>query len=287
MKQIIVLVAPPGAGKSTLAKSYELEGYVRVSQDDAGKKGHMDIFEAALLENKNIIIDRMGFSTFQRERYLVPAKEVGYTTKIIVLHESYDTCLERCLKREGHPTIKDEKNARSALHTFFSKYDKVKDAEASEVVRIWPSGEKSTAIIIDLDGTLCNIDHRLNFVKTDGKKNWKGFFEGIADDKVNGWCKELIQLLCEKHAIVLCSGRPDDHKKVTERWLKENEINYRYLFMRQRGDFRPDTEIKQNILDFEIKTRYTPYLSIDDRATVVSMWRSNGITCLACDEGNF
>jgi len=41
------------------------------------------------------------------------------------------------------------------------------------------------AIIVDLDGTLCDCNHRRHFVEG-GNKDW------IANDKVNEWCKELL-----------------------------------------------------------------------------------------------
>src|SRR5690606_20807845 len=120
------LVGPPGSGKSTLAKEYEARMYRRISQDDQGKNGHMEEFNNVIIANRDIVIDRMNFNKQQRQKFTNSmAVLVGYNVKIIVLHENYDTCLKRMLKRienEGHPTIKNEENARAALHTFFSKY---------------------------------------------------------------------------------------------------------------------------------------------------------------------
>lgn len=44
---------------------------------------------------------------------------------------------------------------------------------------------------------------------------------------------------------------------------------------------------REIILDFEILTRFTPYLMIDDRKRVVDMWRKRGFVCLQCAEGHF
>jgi hypothetical protein len=89
------------------------------------------------------------------------------------------------------------------------------------------------------------------------------------------------------YKIVLCSGRPDDHEKPTREWLSRSYPYYDDLFMRLRGDHRQDNIAKENILDFEILTRYTPYFMIDDRAQVVEMWRKRGFTCLQCAPGDF
>lgn len=289
MKQLILLVGPPGSGKSS--KAYKIrddENFAYINQDSQGKE-HLQLFNKALLERQSIVVDRMNFNKEQRNRYLEPAKKQGYNTKIIVLHESYETCLNRCLKRIGHETIKDEVDAKSALNMFFAKYERVEDNETDVIERIWPDGPKPFAIICDLDGTLCNIDHRLHHVRrTDDKsKDWKSFFEGIPNDSVNDWCKTILNGIESNQYIVLCSGRPDSYRKITEEWLKNNDISYNKLFMRNRADHRQDNITKELILDFEILTRYTPYFAIDDRSQVVEMWRKRGIICLQCNEGDF
>lgn len=59
------------------------------------------------------------------------------------------------------------------------------------------------------------------------------------------------------------------------------------LLMRPRNDFRKDDVIKENLLDFEILTKYQPYFIIDDRKQVVDMWRRRNLTVLQCAEGEF
>lgn len=289
--KLTLLVGPPGSGKSTLARQYcDKGGVIYINQDKQGKQ-HLDLFNAAIERNEDIIVDRMNFSMGQRSRYLEPAKAAGYETEIVVLHQPYDLCFQRAFARKDHETIKDEHGARQALSTFFTKYERVEDAEADKVTRIWPEGSKDLAIICDLDGTLCNIDHRLHFVKVDKSKgekaDWKNFFFNLRDDKVNDWCADILHRFQDTHAIVYCSGRPDDHRRATKAWLKEAGVAGGLLFMRHRGDHREDSIVKEILLDFEILTRYTPYFAIDDRARVVAMWRKRGITTLACAQGDF
>jgi len=70
---ITLLVGPPGSGKSTIALDrINNDGdhglaTVRVSQDDQGKPGHMEVFENALLNKQNIIVDRMNFDKIKRK----------------------------------------------------------------------------------------------------------------------------------------------------------------------------------------------------------------------------
>lgn len=291
-KELIILVGPPGSGKSTLRNELmKLPFHYFVNQDEMGKQHHKDSFDALLFIPCTIIVDRMNFNKEQRERYIKPAKEAGYKTKIIVLHESYDTCLERMKLRQDHPTIKDEATARKALHFFFTKYERPTEDEADEIEFRYPVGDKPKAIICDLDGTLCNIEHRLHTVKKEeGKKaDWGAFFKGIKDDSLNNWCWDILYSFMETKGtkIVLASGRPDDHMNSTKDWLEKNMIMYENLFMRRRSDFRKDDIVKEVILDFEVLTRYTPLFFLDDRDQVVKMWRKRGFTCLQVADGNF
>jgi adenylate kinase family enzyme len=293
--EIIILCGPPGSGKTSETKKYL--NHTRVSQDDFGKQGHMDIFLESLSSKANIIVDRMSFNKEQRSRYLLPAKAAGYTTKIIILHESYDTCLTRMLARiaDGHPTIQDEKSARSALHTFFTRYERPTEDEADSIEFRYPPGEKPSCVGIDLDGTLANIDHRLHFVRHPRKKDWKNFLYNIPGDKVNDWCEVLIDgMNASGNQIVYCSGRGSEYRGMTIDWLKNNQLyNFcfdgkkHHLYMRERGDHRADTAIKEILLDFEILTRFYPEFFVDDRPSVCRMWRSRGFNCLQIQDKEF
>lgn len=286
---LTLMVGPPGSGKSTYAKTLVEQGFVYANQDLQGR-GYLDVLEKAVAEGKNVVVDRMNFDKKQRSQLISLARPSGYAIQIVVLHESQQTCFDRMIKRENHPTIKDESSARRALNTFFSKYERVEDSEADIVKRIWPEGEKPSAIVSDLDGTLCNVDHRLHFIRRDGRKDWKGFFDGLPGDTVNQWCKDIVKSMSKDHAIVYCSGRPDSYMKQTTEWLGRHEMldfPNSYIFMRNRSDFRDDSIAKEILLDFEILTRFTPYFMIDDRQRVVDMWRRRGYTCLQCAPGDF
>lgn len=88
--------------------------------------------------------------------------------------------------------------------------------------------------------------------------------------------------------LVFCSGRGNEYRDKTETWLKEYNMAYDNLFMRQERDYRQDTVIKEQILDFEILTRYSEVIaSFDDRSSVVEMWRKRGIRCLQVAPGDF
>ena len=57
--------------------------------------------------------------------------------------------------------------------------------------------------------------------------------------------------------------------------------------MRADNDQRPDSEVKQDILN-SLKAQGKKILfTVDDRQSVVDMWRANGITCLQCQKGDY
>lgn len=313
---LTVLVGPPGSGKSTLAKDLiQNDGdhgaaTVYVNQDSQGKSGHQEIFAKAIAERQHIIVDRMGFSRDQRNRYLDVARKAGYRTKIVVLHQPYQVCLERIRNRFGkHETIHDEKGARAALGTFFGQYQRPLEGEADEIKFVYPDGPKEKVIICDLDGTLCDVEHRrhhvrdmrtpdqLTGVEISGdtgtrmppfKKNWPAFFRDIPKDPINTWCKDIIENFAKAGiSTVFCSGRGSNEEKATREWLTKHDLGHLPLYMRDRTDSRQDATVKEMILDFELLTRYVPYFMIDDRDQVVKMWRRRGFTCLQCAEGNF
>jgi predicted kinase len=285
MAKLTVLVGPPGSGKSTLAKK-EYPNHTYINQDSQGKS-HLDIFNQAILDGRDIVIDRMGFNKQQRQRYLEPAKKHVYHTEIIVLHQPRQVCLERCIARKNHETIKDEQSAQSALNTFFGKYERPTSDEADVIDFRYPEGLKQKVIWSDLDGTLCDVEHRRHFVRQEGKKDWNGFFKEMVNDKVNWPVMTVLKHLSGVFKVVYCTGRPDNWKKETLRWLENNNAPNGDLFMRPRNDSRQDDIIKEIILDFEVLTRYSVYFCLDDRDQVVKMLRKRGQTVFQVAEGDF
>lgn len=138
------------------------------------------------------------------------------------------------------------------------------------------------AVIFDIDGTLADASHRIHHV-TGGNRDWAAFFSAMADDPIVGPIRDLLYLVYDADiAIVLCSGRPENYRAVTEAWLERYEVSYAALYMRPEGDHRADYIVKAQLLAGMREDGYEPWLAVDDRPSVVAMWRENGIICLQC-----
>jgi len=142
-------------------------------------------------------------------------------------------------------------------------------------------------IIFDIDGTLANIDKRRKVLEED-PQNWAGFFENMGNDPVNIPIADLYRTLYNSNSYncIIISGRSEKYRPITERWLIWNELPFAKLLLRMEGDTRPDHEIKQEALQSLIKSGADVSFVVDDRRSVVDMWRRNGIVCLQCYDFN-
>jgi len=156
------------------------------------------------------------------------------------------------------------------------------------------------AIICDIDGTIADIRHRLHYIKNpDGAKkskpDWDAFHAACVDDTPFRDVMRVVDTLrvgscgCayKRLDLYFLSGRSEAVREQTEQWLDSTWISelgsYAGLLMRKKGDHRPDTEIK---LEMIRELRLTPedvLCIFDDRQCVVDMWRANGYRVMQVD----
>jgi predicted kinase/phosphoglycolate phosphatase-like HAD superfamily hydrolase len=143
--------------------------------------------------------------------------------------------------------------------------------------------KRKPCYIFDIDGTLSDPEHRLHHVNGP-KKDWKAFFETMDQDPpitaLVTLCQQLQWVGIEQgQSIIITTGRPENYREITEKWLKQNGIEWDKLYMRPANDTRPDAIVKKEILDQIYADKYDPIMVFDDRQTVVDMWRENGLVC--------
>ncbi len=133
--------------------------------------------------------------------------------------------------------------------------------------------------LVDIDGTLALRGDRDPF-------DW----DRVGEDQPNAPIVAVVQaLLLAGHRVAYLSGRKEQCRYQTEVWLCANVgfwDDCEGLWMRGDHDNRPDVEIKRDLY-----TRHFAHHDvlgvIADRASVVAMWRSLGLTVLQVAEGNF
>jgi predicted secreted acid phosphatase len=140
-------------------------------------------------------------------------------------------------------------------------------------------------VVFDIDGTLADVSARLHHIRTK-PKNWKAFFAAMPDDKAVHAIIRLCNLVYDTGVrVVLCSGRPDEYRAQTVDWLARAGVRYDELRLRRNGDRRSDTIAKREMLVG--LDRATILFVVEDRASVVEMWRQQGLVCLQCAPGEF
>jgi hypothetical protein len=143
--------------------------------------------------------------------------------------------------------------------------------------------------LVDIDGTLADLTHRLHFIQ---KKpaDWDGFFAECYADAPIYEVIETVKLLASAGArIVLVTGRSDACEVDTLNWLLAQGISHLALYMRKAGDHRPDDIVKAELLE-EIKSDWDdePILGVfEDRQQVVDMYRAKGLRVFQVAEGKF
>lgn len=130
-------------------------------------------------------------------------------------------------------------------------------------------------IICDLDGTLCDHEHRKHLLSNFDEYNSK-----LHLDNPKQAIREILVMMGKAYHIILITGRPIKHQPETEQWLDKHGIKYSGLFMRPEGDMRPDVALKRAIFHEHVVNPDDVLFVMEDRDCVVDLWRSLGLTCL-------
>lgn len=144
-------------------------------------------------------------------------------------------------------------------------------------------------VIFDIDGTLSDPTHRLRFITEQEPKDWDAFYAACGDDAPINEALDVLAVLDAEHKVILATGRVESTRETTLEWFARHRIyaDEMPLYMRKDGDHRPDTVVKREMLDQMRADGWEPTLAIEDRASVVAMWREAGLLCWQVAEGNF
>lgn len=147
------------------------------------------------------------------------------------------------------------------------------------------------AIIVDIDGTLANCDHRQWIVKDRPyeKKDYDYFYQNLENDEPYHFCKEIIRRFIIDHKIIFITGRPKRFEQATRQWLwKHVGLTNQYeIFFKEDDDLRHDTDFKSEVYFKKIRDSHQIVLVLEDRTALVKMWRDLGLMCYQVQQSDF
>lgn len=276
MPKLVMLKGLPASGKSTYAKELVAEGYKRLNKDDLramidnsvwSRKNEVFIefierttANDLLNDKQNVVIDDTNFAWEAKWHDLAIKCGAEFEVKF------FDTPVMECIERDSKRG--DKSVGAKVIFGMYDKYLKPKQ------VAYDPS--LGNSYIFDIDGTLAKMTGRSPYDYTK-----------VDTDVINPEVVRLNYILGVMHKIILVSGRKEECREQTEKWLQDNAIAYNELHMRKTGDDRNDAIVKKEIYEEHIKGKTNVLAVFDDRNRVVDMWRSLGLTCLQVDYGNF
>lgn len=280
-RKVIVCTGLPGSGKSTWAKEWVAKNptnRVRINKDDlramlhGGKysKGNerqvvcieQDILLDSLERGKSVVIDNTHLATnkdglnkhFERIKTLVGHNQTGVDVELKEFNVSPEECIKRDLQRPNSV-------GQNVIWRMY--WDHVAEIQPSPVIDI----DKQNAIMVDVDGTLAQMEGR-------GPFDWPK----VKSDSVRQHIKWLVQNYYEQGCkIIILTGRDGCCLDLTTEWLTENSIPFDSVFIRPEGDRRKDFVVKREIYENNIAPYYNIKLVVDDRPQVIREWRRLGL----------
>ena len=156
-----------------------------------------------------------------------------------------------------------------------------------------------TDYICDVDGTLMNVEKRVQWAKkhkkdTDRVMNWDMFLDPLVmlefDRSNRDVCNVINALYSDSindNNIIITSARNERHRDVTIKQLELAGVKYHAMYLRNDGDMRPDDIVKEELLTNIRADGYKPTIAFDDRNQVVNKWRELGINCYQVRAGDF
>ncbi len=282
----------PASGKSTWARKKcddNLGKYKLVDKDslrsciDNGQWSKHN--EEFVLKTRNFIIEEAlkdGYSVIVHDtnlynKHMETFKEIArkYSAEFIV-QDFTDVPLEECIKR-------DLKRLNSVGKDVIVKMYKDFLEPAAEIYRKFP--ELPNCLWVDLDGTLAHMDNGKPGYRR--PYEWKRVGEDIVDESIADLVRSYKRANPDVK-IVIMSGRSDECKYESEKWLKDNNIPYDEIHMRKFGDNRSDAIVKEELFYKWINGRYNVLFCLDDRQKVVDMARNKlGLKVLQVQPGDF
>lgn len=300
MKQLILTVGCPGSGKSTWAQEYckTRPGWYVVNRDNirvglmgitarneykyskAREKLVTEIMEDQILtimakeSTKGVIVADTNLNEDRRSVFKIYSESNNWS----YFEQVFDVPWLELLKRN---TYRGE--GAVPLDVLRQMFWKFCEYQKKPVYDGTPG--KPKAVIFDVDGTLAKMVGRSPYD-----------LEKCDTDIMNPMVVELSKMYHKQgYAIIVVSGResgtaeePMKYYHMTRHWVENlAEVPLEMQCQREQGDSRSDMIVKEEIFWNKIAPHYDVKLAVDDRNSVVEMWRRIGLECWQVAFGDF
>lgn len=145
-------------------------------------------------------------------------------------------------------------------------------------------------LVTDLDGTVCNIQHRVDYAKTG---QWEEFHRRSPGDGLYPDVMFILQCASEMGATILAvTGCNERFRQLRLDWLSKHKVPVDEIIMRPDNNFEHDAELKLRMLedyfngDKDAVLREV-CLCLDDRDKVVEAFRNYGLLTWQVRQGDY
>jgi predicted kinase len=304
--RVIILRGIPASGKSTFCKAhlstYPSGSVFRINNDElatmlfgssrggssvAGavlSQARMDLLRIALAKPdiRLVFIDNTNLQLRTVDGLANLAISLG--AQVDVDDRFLTVPIEECLLRDAN---REYPVGESVVRNMAQKARQVKpwklkekfslDAFLLEVKPYDNDESLPSAMIVDIDGTLADMGTRDPFA-------WPLVGDDTPRAQVVKFVKERVASGCN---VIIMSGREDVCRAETQGWLDSHVAPGLPLYMRRWRDERKDSVVKHELFQTYIAGKYHIDLVLDDRASVVRLWRKLGFNCWQVAEGDF
>lgn len=251
-----------GYTPETIGAYYDLPDFS--TKEALVSKFQDSLINTALSKGQDVILD----NTHLKLSYLNDLKKYGVPIKYVLSEVELPEAIIRDASRPrsvGAQVIAKQHMQLKQLKSSFDFADYV-PATVEPIIQEQRSA-KSDTIIFDIDGTLAIHTGRSPYD-----------YSKVSTDIV---CQPVLaSLKAFKEAgykIIICSGRDEECRVDTERWLFRYHIPYAALYMRKNKDQRKDYVVKEEFWREIIKDHYIVAM-VDDRRQVIDHARKLGFT---------
>ena len=285
--KLLCLKGLPASGKTTYARKLVDKGWVRVNKDDLRDMLHNskwskqnegeilalrdEIIIRNLVSCRNVVVDDTNLDPKHWNQFESIAGEFLADLDV----KFFDVPVEECIARNK---VRNQPVPDSVIYSMYQRY--IKPPE--QVIEY--DDNKEECIIVDIDGTLAHI--------ADGRSPYDASraMNDSLDDAVS-----VITAMFYNHGykVIILTGRGEEHREVTEKWLELHNVEYDELYTRldtdvdDKGNKLEDSIVKERLFRTHIEPRFNVKFVLDDRDRVVNMWRRIGLKCLQVEDGAF